>query len=67
MRRGKRKRNKVITVLFFPAIIFLWIVGWSLYWIGHQKESRKPPISPEKEDHISLKAIPVEEPLETKI
>jgi len=64
--RGKRKRNRAIIVLLLPAIIFLWIVGWSLYWIGHQKEPRKaqPPSSPKEEDYVSLIPIVLEEPSE---
>ena len=63
--REKRKRNKAIIVLLLSAIIFLWIIGWSLYWIGHQKEPRKAqPSSPKEEDHVSLIPIVLEEPLE---
>jgi len=25
-----------------PIAIFLWCVGWSLYWIGGKKETAKP-------------------------
>ena len=28
-----RKQNKVLRVLFFPAAILAWIVGWALYWL----------------------------------
>ncbi len=64
--RDRRKRNKAIIVLLLPAIIFVWIVGWSLYWIGHQKESRKAqPSSPSKEeDYVSLIPIFLEDPSE---
>lgn len=63
--KEKRKRNKAIIVLLLPAIIFLWIIGWSLYWIGHQKEPRQAqPSSPKEEDHVSLIPIVLEEPLE---
>jgi hypothetical protein len=64
--REKRRRNKAIVVLLLPAIIFLWIIGWSLYWIGHQKEPRQaqPSSSPKEEDHVSLIPIVLEEPLE---
>ena len=60
------KRNKAVIVLLLPAIIFLWIVGWSLYWIGHQKETRKaqPSSYPKEEDHVSLIPMVLEEPLE---
>jgi hypothetical protein len=64
--RGRSKRNKAIIVLLLPAIIFLWIIGWSLYWIGHQKEPLKaqPFSSPTEEDHVSLIPIVFEEPSE---
>ena len=68
MTNKKGKRSRWLKALLLPAFIFLWIVGWSLYWIGHQKESRKPqpPPSNAEEDHVSLEAIGLEEPLETK-
>lgn len=68
MTNSKGKRNRVIVAVLLPAVIFLWIVGWSLYWIGHQKESRKhqPPASPEEEEYVSLEAVALEESLETK-
>jgi hypothetical protein len=42
LKNPKGKRNKAIIAVLLPAIIFLWIVGWSLYWIGRQKEAQKP-------------------------
>jgi hypothetical protein len=30
-----RRRAVCLIILFFPAIIFLWCIGWSLYWTGH--------------------------------
>jgi hypothetical protein len=64
MPRGKR--NKAIIVLLLPAIIFLWIIGWSLYWIGHQKEPRKaqPSSNAKEEDRVSLIPMVLEEPSE---
>jgi hypothetical protein len=66
--KQKGKRGRAVAALLLPAIIFLWIVGWSLYWIGRQKESRKPPpaSSPEKEDYVTLEAIALEELLRNK-
>ena len=59
----KRKRNKAIIALFLPVIIFLWMIGWSLYWIGSQKQPRKTHVEPPK-DHVHIKAIVLEEPRE---
>jgi len=68
LKNPKGKRNKAIIIVLLPAIIFLWMVGWSLYWIGHQKESRKPrpSQSPKEEDLVSLEAIALEDPLRNK-
>jgi hypothetical protein len=65
----KRKRNIVVLVIFLPAVVLLWIFGWSLYWIGHQRENvkSKPHASTEKENHVDLMPIPLEETLEIKI
>jgi hypothetical protein len=65
LKNAKGRRSRVVVAVLLPAIIFLWIVGWSLYWIGRQKESREPepPTAAEPEDCVSLKAIPLEEPL----
>jgi hypothetical protein len=33
-----------------PIVIFIWFIGWSLYWTGSRKESAKPKeISDQKE------------------
>ena len=55
IRRRGRKRNRAIIVLLLPALISIWIVGWSLYWIGHRRESQElQPSSPKEEDYVSL-------------
>jgi hypothetical protein len=25
-----------------PIVVFLWLIGWSLYWIGRKKQEVKP-------------------------
>ena len=32
-----RKRNKIIVFLMAPLVVFIWLVGWSLYWLGSRK------------------------------
>jgi hypothetical protein len=68
MTNPKGKRNRAVVAVLLPAIIFIWVVGWSLYWIGHQRESRKPnpPSSRRDDDYIRLEAMPLEEFLEAK-
>ena len=29
-------RNRVVVILVLPIVIFLWLIGWSLFWIGSQ-------------------------------
>ncbi len=29
-----RKRNKLALLLILPVAVFIWLVGWSLYWSG---------------------------------
>jgi len=35
-------RNRILVVMLFPAIVFLWLIGWSLFWIGSQHSQDKP-------------------------
>jgi hypothetical protein len=66
--KHKSKRNIVILVMFLPAVVLLWIFGWSLYWMGHQRENvrSKPYTSTQKEKHVDFTPIPFEETLEMK-
>ena len=32
--------NRLLKLLLLPAWIAFFLVGWSLFWIGHQRESR---------------------------
>jgi hypothetical protein len=32
--RRKFMRRKTIILMLFPAILIIWMLGWSLYWIG---------------------------------
>jgi hypothetical protein len=56
----QHKRSKALTALFFPTAAALFLIGWSLSWIGSQKSPRKTLIAPAK-DHVHLTAIPIEE------
>lgn len=32
------KRNRLFVLALLPVAVFLWFVGWSLYWIGKKRE-----------------------------
>ncbi len=33
--------RRMIAILFFPVISFLWILGWGLYSIGDESRSQR--------------------------
>lgn len=58
----KHKRNRLLVVLMLPAIALIWLVGWSLYWLGRQKD-QKPHFQPAHEakrekSNVTLIAAP---------
>ncbi|MCW4043934.1 MAG: hypothetical protein NWE94_00255 [Candidatus Bathyarchaeota archaeon] len=59
----KHKRSKALLALLFPVAAALFLIGWSLTWIGSQKPPRKTAAKPQK-NHVHLEAIPLEEPIE---
>lgn len=36
-----RSRNRIITILLLPIIVFVFIIGWALYWVGKQQDSNR--------------------------
>jgi hypothetical protein len=31
----------IVMVVFLPVIVFLWVVGWSLFWIGSESKPQR--------------------------
>jgi nitrogen fixation-related uncharacterized protein len=42
---GHALRNRIITILLLPIIVFVFIIGWALYWVGKKQtdSNREPP------------------------
>jgi hypothetical protein len=63
----RKKRSKLTIALLAPTLIIVFIVGWSLYWIGQsgQPKAKLPqkPINktPAKQNNVELIAIPPQE------
>jgi nitrogen fixation-related uncharacterized protein len=63
----RKKRDKLTVALLAPILIIVFIVGWSLYWIGQsgqlkEKQPQKPiKKTPAKQDNIELIMIPPQE------
>jgi len=44
-------RNRAISLLLMPVVVFLWFIGWSLYWFGLKRRTEMPqPKSPHEKD-----------------
>ena len=56
----KPARNRALVALLLPAFIILWVVGWSLYWIGRQQDSKRTD-SKFSRDNVRIEVIPIEE------
>ena len=52
--KQKRKRNRLVVALLLPALVLVWIVGWSMYWLGHQKEDKTRTEPRSKKDNVTL-------------
>ena len=41
-----RKRNKAALLLVLPLAVFIWFIGWSLYWAGSKRKAATPSAKP---------------------
>ena len=63
--KQKRKRSRLVVALLLPALVLVWLVGWSMYWLGHQRTDKKKNKPTPKEDNVKLvPALAFEEPPE---
>ena len=47
--------------MLLPALIFIFIMGWCLYWIGDQKKPDKIKRKSAKKDNVTFMPIVQEE------
>jgi hypothetical protein len=40
------KRNKVALLFVLPIAVFIWFIGWSLYWVGSKGKTATPSAKP---------------------
>jgi flagellar basal body-associated protein FliL len=63
----KQMRKRVITLLFLPIAIFLWIIGWTMLWTGSHKQQQTQQTQAKttsEDDFITITAMIPEEPEE---
>jgi hypothetical protein len=59
IQKDTSKRRKTLTLFLFPALVFIWLVGWSLYWIGVQRKTIEKEQTP-SEYNVTMMVIPSE-------
>jgi hypothetical protein len=63
--QNTRKRRRALTLVLLPVIVFIWFVGWSLYWIGSQRKTPEKESVP-KEYNFTMLVIPNEQAIEAE-
>jgi len=62
---SKNMWKRILRVMFFPVTVFLWMIGWCLYYVGNKQDRNKPGksrIAP-KRDPLEIIAVVNEEML----
>jgi hypothetical protein len=44
----------LVVAFMLPALVMAWLVGWSLYWIGHQRENKSQAKSTPQKDNVTV-------------
>ena len=53
MPRNMRIRNRAVILILLPVTIFLWLIGWTLYWTGSRNKHPAPKKAAETNTTIS--------------
>jgi hypothetical protein len=58
---GGRKRSKFVRGLFLPVGIFIFLIGWGLYFVGQRSsDETKQKTRQVRKENIEFRAIPVQ-------
>jgi hypothetical protein len=60
-KKRNRKRSNKMALLLLPALIFIFFMGWSMYWIGNQKKPELAKRTAPKKDNVTLLPAVLEE------
>jgi flagellar basal body-associated protein FliL len=47
-----RVRNRAVILILMPITIFLWLIGWALFWTGSKNQPPTP--KPTTETHATI-------------
>jgi len=59
-KKVKRKRSK-LAFLLLPMLIFIFFMGWSMYWIGDKKRPKATKKKAPKGDSVTFLPVVLEE------
>jgi flagellar basal body-associated protein FliL len=59
--KSKRKRSKAMMIILLPVLIFMFVIGWCMYWMGSQKRTGKTQRKPPEKDNVTIMPIIFEE------
>jgi len=48
------RRNRLVAALTLPAVILIWFVGWSLYYIGSRISAKPKHQTGKPSENVSL-------------
>jgi len=52
--RTPRRKRKAAKILLFPALGFIFLIGWLLYSVGDQKSSRRKLVKPQEKENVTF-------------
>lgn len=59
-----RKRSRIVTILLLPIIVFVFVIGWAMYWIGKQRsdtdsgpQNKVKNVDANEEDEVKIGVI----------
>ncbi|XES78278.1 MAG: hypothetical protein ACBZ72_05235 [Candidatus Bathyarchaeia archaeon] len=59
------KTNKLVKVLFMPVVLFAFVIGWCLYFVGEDKQkvanSRSSVRKSAGKDCVEFSVVPLQE------
>jgi heme/copper-type cytochrome/quinol oxidase subunit 2 len=55
--KQKHKRSRLVVALMLPALILIWLVGWGMYCLGHQRENKSRTERPPEKNNVTLMPI----------
>jgi hypothetical protein len=53
-KKSRRKRKNTLKILLLPALIFVFFMGWCMYWAGDKKDQKHLNRKVPNKDNVTL-------------